>query len=177
MNKKIILTLIILTIIICTNTSIAQENTTTTTIDVQTYTQLSNEIDNIKNSNITTYEINLKKDNYTINNDIRWMHDENKKLPNLIINGHGCTINGSDTNVFLKTGRNTNLTLNNMTISNTYDNTYSAIYNMGNLTLNNVIFQNNKISSLSILGGGAINNNGNLEINNSTFINNTAVYG
>lgn len=177
MNKKIILTLIILTIIICTNTSIAQENTTTTTIDVQTYTQLSNKIDNIKNSNITTYEINLKKDNYTINNDIRWMHDENKKLPNLIINGHGCTINGSDTNVFLKTGRNTNLTLNNMTISNTYDNTYSAIYNMGNLTLNNVIFQNNKISSLSILGGGAINNNGNLEINNSTFINNTAVYG
>ncbi|MCD7781126.1 MAG: DUF11 domain-containing protein [Methanosphaera sp.] len=196
--KKVLFILIILLISITTvsatdqdiddNTTTTQdiENTTktikqttepndnSTTEYVNTYSQLENAITNAKsNTNSTTYIINLETGTYTIDKSIKWQNIEGT-VEKLVINGNDSIISGENNYSFIQIAANTTVEINNLTVCNTTRNIGSALYNSGNVTLNNVNMIDNHATLNSSYGGGAIYNTGLLVINNSTFINNTS---
>lgn len=178
-TTAIIALILLITLTIQVNTIFANEtnqntkqNTEIQTQNITTYQELSDTMNKIQNTKPSKYQINLKKDNYTLTHQIQW---ENSNT-SLIINGQGSTLDGKHNHTFLKIDPNTRVLLANMTITNTKNNTDAAIYNLGNLTLQNVTIKNCQITGTT-LGGGAINNRGNLTINNSNLENNTAING
>jgi len=88
---------------------------------------------------------------------------------NITIIGNNHTISGEDNetgdnaSIFF-VNQNASLSLDNITLINSYYNLGGAIYNEGDLIVNNTRFENNTANK-----GGAIYNKGNLIINNSLF--------
>ncbi len=153
--------------------SSSSDDITTTTEDVDTFTGLENAVENAKTSESTNYIINLATDNYTITDEIMWVNIEGN-VEELTINGNNSILNGDNLYRFLHVNSGTTVTLNDMTINNTVGNIGGAIYNSGNLTLNNVNFTNNHCTIASTYGGGAIYNTGILDITGCVFENNTS---
>ena len=162
-NNSILLAIIILFIlligvIISFNVVSSEEN----------FKTLQNEIDNNENS------IDLKQD-YKYDNSSD--NELNKGIlinkSNIVINGNGHTIDGSNqSRIFNITGKNvtiTNLTLIN---GNSGKNHGGAIYANSNMNLENVKFTNNVADM-----GGAIFNNNTTNITNCIFDNNAADSG
>ena len=111
---------------------------------------------------------NYTENNIQINNDMT-ITGENQQ--NTIINGN------KSGNTIFTIASGIKVTINSLTFTNSLVFESSAgggyggaIFNYGNLTVNNSTFTNNTVT----YGGGAIFNQGILTANNSTFINNTA---
>ncbi len=92
---------------------------------------------------------------------------------NMTIQGQsqaGTIINGTGNNWIFNIQPGITVTLENLTLTNGYTTDVGgAIYNLGNLTVNNCNFTQNQA-----IRGGAIYNSGNLMVNNCTFSNNQA---
>ena len=87
----------------------------------------------------------------------------------------GTIINGSGTNWIFHINNGIKVTISNLTLTNgTNPHMGGAIYNDGNLTLNNTIFSSNSAISQTITNGGAIYNTGSLIVTTSTFKDNIA---
>ena len=83
----------------------------------------------------------------------------------------GTIINGTDTNWIFHINSGVNVTITNLTLTQSYmEGNGGAIYNYGTLTVTNCTFTNNTATSY----GGAIENRGSLVVYGSTFINNIA---
>ena len=121
-----------------------------------------------------------------LTNDITWTSviklgsgtGADKISSDITINGNNFSIISNNTqHLGLDISKNTNLTINNVSINNFDSNTSwgGALYNAGTLKIENVTFSNNK-SKNSAVGGGAIANadggiaelNGKLGFNNNT---------
>ncbi len=153
-----------------------KEATNTYTTTANNYNELVNKVNQAKNTNYDTYTINLKKGTYNATTTINWNNTKGTKK--LIINGNQAKLNGEKCTYLMQIGKNYEVTLNKIKISN-FDNKieYSyrnncTIYSEGVLTVNNCEFINNTSWS-----GGAISSKGTLTINNSKFTNNKAEYG
>ena len=160
------------------------------TYDVTDFDTFHNALINDFFDNIT---INIKSNIILKDNTI--IHDYIKTIN---INGNGKIINGNDKYQFLCVDYSS-VIINNITITNCYNQYGGAIYNFGgnitisNVTLNknnarelggaicnrrNLIITNTRIQNCGASGGGAIvNYAGNLTLKNSTFYNNYAYYG
>ena len=92
---------------------------------------------------------------------------------NFVINGNNHTIDGNGHRIFLTQG--SNITINDLTIINAFGNLVSgaAIYNYGDVVLNNVTFVNNIASNAAAI----FNSGGVMELHDAVFINNSAYYG
>ena len=91
----------------------------------------------------------------------------------LTINGNGQTLNPNG-NLLFKIGSSGKLTLNDLTIVNSYTSTDAMIQNSGNLILNNVTFTVERHILSSVSSGAkfiTIQNDGEMTVNNSNFIN------
>ena len=96
---------------------------------------------------------------------------ENKSIT-IIGAGADKTIIDLNKTQFMDIKSTSSVVLTNLTIINGYTKYGGAIYNNGNLTIQNCNFKNNSATS-----GGAIYNNGNLTIQNCNFKNNSATSG
>lgn len=143
-------------------------------IDVGTFSDLNNAL-----KNTTAVGVNLT-------NDITWTSKitlgsgtgADKISSDVTINGNNFSINSNNTqHLGLDISKNTNLTINNVSINN-FDGNPSwggALYNSGTLKIENVTFSNNKSQNPAV-GGGAIANaesgiaelSGNLGFSNNT---------
>lgn len=153
----------------------AQNNITKAdNIDTGTFSDLNNAL-----KNTTAVGVNLT-------NDITWTSviklgsgtGADKISSDVTINGNNFSIISNNTqHLGLDISKNTNLTINNVSINNFDGNTSwgGALYNSGTLKIENVTFSNNK-SQNSEVGGGAIANteggiaelNGELGFSNNT---------
>src|SRR5690606_22712959 len=70
----------------------------------------------------------------------------------------GTIINGTGTNWLFQINSGVNVTLINLTLTNGTNNMGGAIYNKGNLTVQNCTFTNNTATGSNPIGGGAILN-------------------
>ena len=127
-------------------------------------------------------KILLAPDGATINLDKDYSHNDNFLNDtgilinkNLIIDGHGHTIDGKSKSriftIFYGLKNNNNVVLKNIIFQNGVAKIYGgAILNFGNLKVENCIFTNNYAKT----AGGAINSLGTLNVKNSKFYKNTA---
>ncbi len=148
-------------------------DSSTTTEDVNTFSGLENAVENAKTSNSTNYVINLETNNYTVTSELKWSDIEGDVVE-LTINGHDSILDGNGLYRFLHVNSNTTVVLNDMTIANMSANIGGALYNSGNVTLNNVNFTDNHCTITSTYGGGAIYNTGVMEMTGCVFTNNTS---
>ncbi|WP_405265696.1 beta strand repeat-containing protein, partial [Methanobrevibacter sp.] len=91
----------------------------------------------------------------------------------LTINGNGQTLNPNG-NLLFNIGSSGKLTLNDLTIVNSYTSTDAMIKNSGNLILNNITFTVERHILSSATSGAkfiTIQNDGEMTVNNSNFIN------
>ena len=142
------------------------------TFDVSNFNALHSTLTDTYEAVIT---INIKSEiKLTDNTEV------NNVINKVIINGNGKTINGDKKYKFLHIKHGTQVTINNLKITQCHGNSGGAIYNMGNLIINNCEFKENKAEHY----GGAIDNDydmdgytylrGKVNIENSKFINNKA---
>ena len=94
----------------------------------------------------------------------------NKNISIIGQNKDGTKINGTDDNWIFTINNGVNAIITNLTLTNGKTTSGGAIYNIGSLTLNNIIFTSNSAT----MWGGAIWNDGTMTITNSSFTNNTA---
>ena len=141
------------------------------TTNVNNYDELINSINKAKDIITPQYIINLNKGDYNATNTIVWNSISNL---NLIINGNGITLNGQNKYQFIKIGKNSKLTLNNIILTNYTAGAGGAILNWGELTITESTLNNN---TANFICGGAILNWGELTITESTLNENTAKIG
>ena len=134
-----------------------------------TYQDLS---DNIRKSKESQIEINLTRNTeYQITHQIY----VNKDVKNIIINGNNATINGNNSDLrFLYINKGYSVTLNNIIIKNIGNGSQygGAIFNAGNLTINNSIIESNSGQK-----GGSIYNTGQLSLIKTDLTRNNASNG
>lgn len=169
-------------------------NQTTSSVNVNSYTQLVEAFDNAKNSNDTKLDINLEDGDYQISQLIVWSNATGS-LRNISINGNNVVFNGYNNSSFLEIGSDYQVTLNNITISNVHSTSSFTIANRGILIFNNVklnntspilsgstratdtVFNiyNSTIANCNFTsyGGAIIGYNGEINIYDSIFKNNT----
>lgn len=158
-------------------------NILTYSVQVSSYSDLVNKIEQAKNTNYNEYIINLENREYVATKDMIewWAPGENSRTKTLIINGNGATLNGINKYSFIKVGQDYTLALNNIKIINfakyesygSVDKLYGgAIFvdTLGTLTIANCEFENNHAKR----DGGAIFSDGILVIRKSIFSKNTA---
>ncbi len=170
----------------------------TSTVDVNNYEELYNNLTDYNLPEGTDLTVNLIGDDYKLTepyNTILLSYN----ICNLTINGNGKTIDGANQYQFLTYFGSRNVTIKNLTIANCntskndYSNSYGGAilgynYEMSNFELDNVKFINNQ-AFLRIpedgydyydrydIGGGALAIlNANMKINNCKFDNNTAFF-
>ena len=184
MSKKIKLNILfVFIVLICSITAVsASENNTISDIQTReldiisesnTYTDLQNEI------NKSTAQLNITQD-YIYNNatDSKYKTGISIVNRNIVINGNGHTIDGSN-QVRMFNVNSSNLTINNLVFANGFAKNGGGLYSSSsNVTLNNVTFINIKTTSYS----SCLSTNGNLIVRDSSFINTTsskggAIYG
>jgi len=137
-----------------------------TTTTVSNYEELSKAM--TKNANQT---INMQKTTYKITNPTIAVNTNN----NVIINGNGAVIDGQNKYHFLAMlGKNTTLTINNLTIKNTRN---SSKYNTGAIYCENVTLNLNNINFTNNNGGAVYTTNTNLTTNHCEFTKNIASEG
>ena len=152
--KKIKIFLILLVLFIPISAVSAEGNFTTLQDEIHTSTERIEINQNYIYDNSTDYKLNsgilVNKSDFTIN-------------------GNGHTIDASNqARIFNINGNN--ITINNLIFINGYNNdTGGAIFSNATITLNNVIFTNNRAEN-----GGAIFTENTITINNATFNNNQA---
>ena len=154
-----------------TKTQIINENLKTEkTVEINNYNSLKTEL----NDNEVNKTINIKKSTYAITDALNINNKGYTK--NIIINGNGAIIDGSNTKTFLTIGQNNNVIINDLVIKNTKGTSQSGaivVSNNAKLTLNNCNFTND----VSTGKGGAIANRGTTVINNCLFTSNSAAQG
>lgn len=142
-----------------------------TKINVKNPEELDEAMITTSQSTDNEIEINLEKNTYSLENRLQLnIVNQNKTVT---INGNHSTINGNNNLEFLKVVQNNTIILNDLIITN-MKNPTGAISNYGTLICQNVEFMENH-ATLSSMGGGAIYNSGNLYLNNCTFKKNTAI--
>ena len=142
----------------------------TITDNVNSYTELIKSINKAKYIITPKYIINLKKGDYNATKSITLYSILNSM--NCIINGNETTLNGQNKYQFIKTGRNCQLTLNNIILTNYIAEYGAAIENNGTAIVTNTTIKNNHTTQ----NGGAIENYGEITIQNSTITDNHSKY-
>ena len=140
---------------------------------VTSYTQLYETLTSPTADEDTTVTLD-GEETYTVTDTIT----VNEAIKKLVINGNGKTIDGQNTKKFIIADTACDITINNLTIQNTYATTDgSAIqHNGGKLNIVNSQFNNNKVyNENSETHGGAVSTtNTELTIEKSVFSNNIA---
>ncbi|RAP53529.1 MAG: hypothetical protein BZ138_00605 [Methanosphaera sp. rholeuAM270] len=143
---------------------------TADTVQVNSYDSLASQLTGNEENKI----INLKKATYKITNQVSIPTKSFSK--NIVINGNGAVIDGSNSKSFLKIGANNNVTINNLHIKNTKAITQASgiiVSEKSSLTLTNCNFTNDVSSGK----GGALINRGTTKINRCIFKSNSAIQG
>ena len=134
------------------------------TIENKTFTDFNNDISNKTEVSLESNYAYLQENDTNYKNGFTIDRD-------LTINGNGYTLNPNGNLLFNVTGSG-KLTLNNLTIINSYTKPAAMIYNDGNLILNNVTFTVER-HILSTIASNTkvitIQNNGEMLVNNSIF--------
>ena len=151
-------------------------------VQVSSYSDLVNKIEQAKTTNYANYTINLENKKYTATKDvIEWgPSGDTSGTKTLIIEGNGATLDGDNKYSFICVDRDYTLILNNIKIINFakfetsgfVDKMYGgAIFvdTLGSLAVSNCEFENNYADE-----GGAIYCDGILVIRKSIFTKNTA---
>ena len=151
-------------------------------VQVSSYSDLVNKIEQAKTTNYANYTINLENKKYTATKDvIEWgPSGDTSGTKTLIIEGNGATLDGDNKYSFMYVNRDYTLILNNIKIINFakfetsgfVDKIYGgAIFvdTLGSLAVSNCEFENNYAKE-----GGAIYCDGILVIRKSIFTKNTA---
>ena len=186
MNKKIMFTLMIFLVLLCSCGAISamdedgipsdeiilEESSTdlSSNVEYKTFKELNDEIS-------TKNEIELSSDyiyNSTSDNDYTEGIVVDKPV---VVNGNGFKINGTDESKLFDVKSNGKLTLNNLVIISDYGSTKkieSSFKNAGTVTLNNVTFitTQTKLDEESFLSA-SFYNSGTMNIFNSKFVNST----
>ena len=190
MNKKIIFTLMILSLLfLCGSISAADADSINETLsadndmileesstdlnsngDFKTFKELNEEI-------TTKTQIDLDSDyTYIANTDNNYKNGISIDKT-VVINGHGFKINSTNESKLFDVKESGNLVLNDLTLLSDYGNTNKlevSFKNAGTVTLNNVTFitTQNKIDESSFLSS-SFYNSGEMNILNSKFVNST----
>ena len=182
MMKKIKIFLILLVLFISISAVSAEGNFTTLQDEIHTSTERIEINQNYIYDNSTDYKLNsgilVNKSDFTINGNGHTI-DASNQARIFNINGNNITINNL---IFINgynndTGgaifSNATITLNNVIFTNNRAENGGAIFTENTITINNATFNNNQANSY----GGAINTMGKTTINNTTFNNNKASNG
>lgn len=154
-----------------TKTNIKDNTVKTANVtEVNSYSALETELTDKSSDKI----INLKKGTYKISHQIK-MYDKGFTR-NIVINGNGATLDGSNSQSFLIIFKNNKVTINDLNIKNAKGTSGAGgvvVNSQSSLTLNNCNFTN--VVSTGI--GGAVTNMGTTTVNNCVFTGTTARNG
>ena len=141
-------------------------------VNVTSYQELVNQVNNIQEKTQKNHVINLKPGNYNATEQIS-LKSSNGINYNLTINGNNVVLDGQNRFEFMRV-ENCTVEFRNVTLKNFYTQTGDSVFNIlySNASVVNSTFINNSAR----YGGALYTARSNISIVDSTFINNTAIY-